>query len=47
VDEWYDVDAPADLDRLQRELANLPADVAAHTRSVLARLTPGVAIGIT
>lgn len=33
--EWYDVDEPADLARLQRELAAAPDAVAAQTRGVL------------
>lgn len=37
--EWYDVDTAHELRRLQGELANLPADVAPATRSVLAGLT--------
>jgi rSAM/selenodomain-associated transferase 1 len=40
VTEWYDVDEPADLDRLQRDLQVVPATVAPHTRAALARLTP-------
>jgi rSAM/selenodomain-associated transferase 1 len=35
VDQWYDVDEPADLSRLVRELAQLPPEVGRHTRSVL------------
>lgn len=35
VREWYDVDAPADLHRLRRELGSLPHTIAAHTRRVL------------
>jgi rSAM/selenodomain-associated transferase 1 len=38
VAEWYDVDEPADLDRLQRDLASRPSAVAAHTRTALQRL---------
>jgi rSAM/selenodomain-associated transferase 1 len=38
VEEWYDVDEPADLERLSREVAEAPADVARHTRRVLERL---------
>ena len=33
---WYDVDTPADLDRLQTELAILPAEALPHTRRFLA-----------
>jgi rSAM/selenodomain-associated transferase 1 len=29
---WYDVDTPADLDRLRAELATLPVDALPHTR---------------
>jgi rSAM/selenodomain-associated transferase 1 len=36
--EWYDVDEPADLERLQRELAVGLDGVATHTRRVLERL---------
>ncbi len=32
---WYDVDEAADLDRLARELANAPPEVATHTRALL------------
>jgi rSAM/selenodomain-associated transferase 1 len=39
VREWYDVDEPADLERLQRDLQLSPTDVAPHTRAALARLT--------
>lgn len=35
---WYDVDEPADLEHLERELAISPAGVARNTRRVLARL---------
>jgi rSAM/selenodomain-associated transferase 1 len=38
VAEWYDVDEPADLGRLAREVADAPAHVARHTRQVLDRL---------
>ena len=38
VAEWYDVDAPDDLDRLCAELDDGPATLAHHTRSVLERL---------
>ncbi|SRR6266511_3175663 len=34
--EWYDVDMPDDLTRLQLDLANLPGRVAPHTRQALA-----------
>jgi glycosyltransferase A (GT-A) superfamily protein (DUF2064 family) len=44
---WYDVDTPADLERLRAELVSLPPDVVPHTRRFLAgqtRITrPGVA----
>jgi uncharacterized protein len=36
--EWYDVDGPADLERLQRELARCPDSVAPNTRRVLEQL---------
>ncbi len=39
VDEWYDVDEPADLERLVREVATAPLHVAQHTRRVLGRLS--------
>ncbi|HEY2593779.1 MAG TPA: TIGR04282 family arsenosugar biosynthesis glycosyltransferase [Chloroflexota bacterium] len=39
VAEWYDVDEPADLERLSREVAEAPAQVARHTREVLERLS--------
>jgi rSAM/selenodomain-associated transferase 1 len=38
VQPWFDVDDPADLDRLRRELKGSPADVAPHTRLALQRL---------
>ncbi len=43
VSEWYDVDEPADLERLTREIAEAPADVAPHTRRVLDRLSSATA----
>lgn len=39
VDEWYDVDTVADLDRLRAELTLLPPHLAASTRQVLADLS--------
>jgi rSAM/selenodomain-associated transferase 1 len=42
VQEWYDVDEPADLEVLQSELATRPSSVAPHTRTVLARLSSRV-----
>jgi len=33
--EWYDVDVPADLERLLAELERAPGDVAPHTRQAL------------
>jgi uncharacterized protein len=38
VAEWYDVDEPADLLRLQRELRTRPLEIAPHTRAALERL---------
>jgi rSAM/selenodomain-associated transferase 1 len=38
VQEWYDVDEPDDLDRLQHELVECPPDVATNTRAELGRL---------
>jgi uncharacterized protein len=38
VPEWYDVDEPPDLERLERELSVCPAGTAPHTRRVLQRL---------
>jgi rSAM/selenodomain-associated transferase 1 len=38
VPEWYDVDEPSDLLRLELDLRSASPDVAAHTRSALARL---------
>jgi rSAM/selenodomain-associated transferase 1 len=35
VDEWYDVDEPADLDRLRRDLAQNAGVAAANTRRAL------------
>jgi rSAM/selenodomain-associated transferase 1 len=35
VAEWYDVDCPADLDRLRRELTAAPESIAPNTRDVL------------
>jgi rSAM/selenodomain-associated transferase 1 len=37
VQEWFDVDEPDDLDRLQRELVDCSADVAPNTRLALAQ----------
>ena len=39
VREWYDIDEPADLLRLQRELETCALEVAPHTRLALDRLT--------
>jgi rSAM/selenodomain-associated transferase 1 len=39
VDQWYDVDEPADLSRVLAELAHLPANVGRHTRAVLEHVT--------
>jgi hypothetical protein len=36
--EWYDVDEPADLLRLQDDLRRAPASVAPRTRAVLEQL---------
>jgi rSAM/selenodomain-associated transferase 1 len=41
VDEWYDVDEAADLERLQRELAVAPPKVAPNTRQALLLATRG------
>ena len=38
---WYDVDTGADLDRLERELAALPAQSLPHTRRFFARRGDG------
>jgi uncharacterized protein len=38
VDEWYDVDTTADLERLRLDLATQPTSVAAATRAALAAL---------
>jgi uncharacterized protein len=38
VQEWYDVDEPRDLQRLQDDLRSQPADVAPNTRAVLERV---------
>ena len=43
--EWYDVDTIADLQRLQTELAGLPAGRLAHTRRWLAESSGGLAAG--
>jgi rSAM/selenodomain-associated transferase 1 len=45
VQQWYDVDEPEDLDRLQRELEGAPPDLAPHTRAALGaamRVVPAV-----
>jgi rSAM/selenodomain-associated transferase 1 len=46
VDEWFDVDEPADLVRLQADLRAQPADVAPHTRKVLEGLATLIARGV-
>jgi rSAM/selenodomain-associated transferase 1 len=38
LQEWYDVDEPADLERLERELVALPETVAPYTRAALVQL---------
>jgi rSAM/selenodomain-associated transferase 1 len=38
VREWYDIDEPADLERLQRELRSSSPGLAPHTRAALARI---------
>jgi len=38
VPDWYDVDEPADLERLQRDLATSADSVAPNTRAALHRL---------
>jgi rSAM/selenodomain-associated transferase 1 len=43
VSEWYDVDAPADLERLQHELRGTAPSVAPNTRAALDRLLTAVA----
>ena len=45
VREWYDVDGPADLERLHRELRSAPEVIAPNTRAVLRSL--GVAATTT
>jgi rSAM/selenodomain-associated transferase 1 len=37
VQEWYDVDEPGDLDRLQRELLDSAPELAPNTRAALGR----------
>ena len=37
---WYDVDIPADLDRLRSELATLPEETLPHTRRTLQSIYP-------
>jgi rSAM/selenodomain-associated transferase 1 len=39
VQRWFDVDGPADLDRLQRELGASPPSVAPHTRRALEHIS--------
>src|SRR5438270_12649156 len=38
VREWYDVDEPADLERLQLELQSSTPEIAPYTRAALARI---------
>ena len=38
LEEWYDVDEPRDLERLQADIATGPAHIAPNTRAALARL---------
>ncbi|HET6315582.1 MAG TPA: TIGR04282 family arsenosugar biosynthesis glycosyltransferase, partial [Chloroflexota bacterium] len=38
LQEWYDVDTPEDLRRLEADLAHQPAGTALHTRAVMERL---------
>jgi rSAM/selenodomain-associated transferase 1 len=45
VSEWYDVDEPADLERLQRELSAAPSSVAPNTRMALGRLSGALPSG--
>jgi uncharacterized protein len=40
VTEWYDIDTPADLERLQVELQSTDESVAPHTRAATRRLLP-------
>jgi rSAM/selenodomain-associated transferase 1 len=42
VEEWYDVDEPNDLERLQRELVDCPPDVAPNTRIALTHVFSAV-----
>jgi hypothetical protein len=37
---WYDVDTPAELDRLRAELPTLPKGALPHTRRLLAEYLP-------
>jgi len=39
LEEWYDVDVPADLARLEADLIGQSLDVAVHTREILQRVT--------
>ena len=43
IDEWYDVDTPADLARLEADLRSQPPHVAVHTRSAVERFRARVA----
>jgi hypothetical protein len=40
---WYDIDLPADVQRLRRSLEHLPADRLSHTRSFFDRQAAGAA----
>jgi rSAM/selenodomain-associated transferase 1 len=40
VAEWYDIDQPLDLDRLESDLRRMPSDVAVRTRATLSELAP-------
>jgi rSAM/selenodomain-associated transferase 1 len=41
VAQWYDVDEPADLARLERELSDGPASLAPNTRTALSTMRAG------
>jgi glycosyltransferase A (GT-A) superfamily protein (DUF2064 family) len=37
---WYDVDTPADLERIRSDLGSIPGDALPHTRRFFAQLVP-------